>query len=310
MIVYRSRGEVPPATTPTCVALGLFDGVHLGHQAVIGAAVERAVRDGLRSCVFTFSIYAQHPAAKPITGRLLSPPMQEDLLTAMGVDLMLCPPFEDFRGLTPQGFVEDILHKTLGASTVFCGENYHFGKGAVAGPGELRQLGAALGIEVETLSMVDIDGQDISSTRIRACVTAGDMPTAAKLLGRPFAIRFEVIHGRQLGRTLDSPTINQALPPWFAVPRFGVYATRTTVEGKGYISATNVGVKPTVGSEYPLAETYIHDFRGDLYGQIIPVEFLEFIRPEVKFASVEELRAQIQRDNDTAIVIGKNYNIE
>lgn len=311
MTVYNSLDaitETGAAGKAASVALGLFDGLHLGHRAVIQAALDTAARLSLTPAVFTFSIDNSRPAAKPGTGQLLSRGMRERLLGDMGISVLLSPPFEEFRGLTPAEFVEVILRGRLGATHVFCGENFHFGKNAAGNVAVLTQLGGRLGIEVHTLPLVTADGAVVSSTRIRECVAAGDMPVAARLLGRPFAIDFEVIHGRRLGRTLNSPTINQPLPPWFAVPRYGVYASLATVDGVRHASVTNVGVKPTVGSDAPLAETYIHDFDGDLYGRRILVEFLEFIRPERKFASVEELRGQIHRDSAAADEIARRYD--
>lgn len=305
MHIITSLHEQNPLQKKTCVALGLFDGLHLGHRAVVGAAVEKAGAEGLSPAVFTFSMHgSQHPAAKPVSGRLFTPEIREGLLRGMGVELMLCPPFEEFRGMEPRKYVKAILHDTLRAAWVYCGENYHFGKEAAGNVADLRALCAGFGIRVETVPLVYLDGEPVSSTRIRSRIAEGDMPMAAKLLGRPFAIDFEVIRGSRLGRTLDSPTINQPIPPWFAAPRFGVYATMTTVDGARRVSVTNVGYKPTVGSEQLLSETYIQGYDGDLYGRKILVEFLEFIRPERRFGSVRELREQIHRDSEAAFTIG------
>lgn len=300
MTVYHSLREALSPQERSCVALGLFDGLHPGHQAVISAAVERAGQVGAIPCVFTFSIDTDRPAAKPASGRLLTSSLRDRLLRELGVEYVLCPGFGEFRGMTPQGYVHDILHELLRASVVFCGDNFHFGKNAVGSPEDLLRFGGEFDMQVQTLPMVQIDGAPVSTTRIREHIARGDMAAARQLLGRPFAIDFEVIRGRRLGRTLNAPTINQRLPEWFVRPRFGVYASVATVAGKRYPAVSNIGVKPTVGSNSVLAETCIMDYSGDLYGQQVLVEFYEFIRPERKFASMDELRAEIASNAEAA----------
>lgn len=301
MVVYESIHHIenfPPAGS--CVALGLFDGLHAGHRDVIGAAVQSARRDNLTPAVFTFRLGQAVPARKPAAGRLLSSPRRNALVEAMGVTHLLCPPFDEFYQMQPADYVRDILHGTLRARWVCCGEDYRFGRHAAADVNDLRQLGAAYGIHVQTVPILMVDGQPLSSTRIRACVAEGDMVGAGRLLGRPFSIDFEVIAGRRLGRTLQYPTINQALPSDFIKPRFGVYVTVASVQGRRYAAVTNVGVKPTVGSDRVLAETCILDYEGDLYGQRILVEFYDFLRPEQQFNSLQALREQIRDDAETA----------
>jgi riboflavin kinase/FMN adenylyltransferase len=182
---------------------------------------------------------------------------------------------------------------------VSCGENFRFGKGAAGDTAALRHL-CGDSPAVEVLPLVILDGAPISSSQIRAAIRAGEMERANRLLGRRFTIDFEVVHGRQLGRTLGTPTINQPFPEGFVEPKFGVYATLATAQGREYAAVTNVGVKPTVGSDRVLAETYIHGFSGDLYGQSVRVSFLRFLRPERKFEGIEALREQIVRDSEIA----------
>lgn len=283
-------------TGPTCVALGMFDGLHLGHQAVLNAVADRAREEALCAAVFTFSTLHNRPKSKLTSARLLTPRLWEQLLDAMHMDCALCLDFDEFRELSPEQFVREILAEKLQTKFVACGSNFRFGKQASASATDLRELAKPYGIEVFIAPLVEVGGTPVSTTRIRGRIVAGDIPAANGLLGRRFAIDFEVVHGRQLGRTIDSPTINQPLPPYFVVPRFGVYATVATVEGERYAAVTNVGVKPTVGSDTILAETYILGYSGDLYGQHILVEFLEFIRGEERYASVQELREHIQQD--------------
>ncbi|WRS27135.1 bifunctional riboflavin kinase/FAD synthetase [Oscillospiraceae bacterium MB08-C2-2] len=286
---------------PTSVALGLFDGVHIGHQQVLLAAAAQKA-SGLTPVAFTFDIDARLPS-KIEREHLLSPAMRGRLMAGMGIEYMICPPFEQVKNFSPEEFVEEILHRTLGAKVVCCGYNYHFGKKAGGSAQDLVRLCGALGIKVVVVEPVRIGGQLVSSTMIRGAVAAGEMEQAAAMLGRPFGLDFRVVRGRQLGRTLGFPTINQPFPAGFCLPRFGVYASRTHLEGRILPSVTNVGVKPTVGSDQILAETYVVGFEGDLYDQNIFVELVGFIRPEQRFASLEELTRQMRQDTELACQI-------
>lgn len=303
MITFDNMTDAQFPEKGTSAALGLFDGMHPGHRLVIGSAVDMAQRHGLSPCVFTFSIHQSHPTGKPTLGRLYTPSIRDRLLADMGVEYTLCPSFDEFRGFSPQQYVEKVLHGILHARYLFCGDNYHFGKNAAGTVDDLRALCKPFGIEVISQPLVDIDGAPVSSTRIRSAIENGDMELASHLLGRPFMLDFEVIHGRQIGRTIQHPTINQALPDWFVHPRFGVYASITTVDGVRYPSVTNIGIKPTVGSDYPLAETCLIGYSGDLYGRVVPVEMYHFIRPEKKFDSIDALRQQIQQDSEASFEI-------
>lgn len=279
----------------TCVALGLFDGLHPGHLSVIRAAVEEAKRQWKIPCIFTFSIGQEGPPGKQ-SGRLASDEAIEAALEELGVECIVRPDFADFRELSPQLFVQEVLLGALGASSAFCGENFRFGKNASGDTAALARFCGDV-CSVHALPLVEKNGQVVSSSNIRSLLRAGDVEAANSMLDQRFTIDFEVVHGRALGRTLGSPTINQPFPVDFIQPKFGVYATITRLNGRVYSSVTNVGIKPTVGSDRVLAETYIHGFSGDLYGQKVQVEFLKFIRPERKFLDVDELRLQIAADS-------------
>jgi riboflavin kinase/FMN adenylyltransferase len=293
----------PPAST--CVALGLFDGLHPGHEVVILSAVREARRRGLVPCVFTFTTGGALPLAKS-RGDLMSKTLFLERLEHFGAACVIRPAFEEFRDLSPEAFVREILRERLGAAMVSCGENFRFGKGAAGDTAALRRIcGDCPAVEV--LPLVNVDGTPVSSSEIRAAIRAGEMERASLLLGRRFAIDFKVVHGRKLGRTLGAPTINQPFPDGFVEPKFGVYATLATVHGREHVAVTNVGVKPTVGSDRVLAETYIHGFSGDLYGESVNVSFLRFLRPEQKFDDIAALKEQILQDSETASRVAADF---
>lgn len=295
---------LPPGSC--CIALGFFDGLHIGHRQVIEAAAAAANAEQLSCCVFTFAFDHHYPEGKAGAQLLLSADIRDRLLEDWGVTHLCCPNFSVIRDLSPEAFVQAVLCQKLGTKRLFCGENYRFGKKAQADVDALRQFGGQYGFTVEVLPLMQSGGAAVSSSRIRALVAEGDMPAAHALLGRPYAIDFEVIHGMRLARKLGAPTINQAMPEGFVVPRFGVYATVATVAGKRYPAVTNVGVKPTVGKDCGvLAETYIMDYAGDLYGKHVFVEFYQFIRSEQRFADIHSLCEQIRRDAKVAEQLAK-----
>lgn len=278
---------------PTAVAMGLFDGLHPGHQAVIRRALDCA--PALLPTVFSF--FFDTPATKPDFARILSPTQKEALLSEMGVQGLCCPPFSQIQQLSPEDFFRDILVKQLRAEAVFCGYDFRFGRDAQGDSGLLRQLCGERGIRFEQLPATEEGGLPISSTRIREAIRAGEMEKAARLLGRPYAIDLTVVHGRHMGHDVFGfPTVNQVYEEGDLLPRFGVYESRVHWGGRVYKGVTNVGVKPTVGGDRPSAETFILHFSGDLYGQRPLVSFCRFLRGEMKFPSFEALKAQIRQD--------------
>lgn len=298
MTVYDTMPEKCPATR-AAVALGMFDGLHRGHLAVLDALrAGTSGNTGEAPCVFTFSTERGKPDSKTV-GQLISRRMRDGILEDMGIRYVFQPEFSDFKDMPPELFARDFLLGYLNAGTVFCGEDFRFGRNAAAGAADLRELLAGMA-DVRIIPMLRVNGGAVSTTRIRALIREGDMRTAAELLGRAFTVDFPVERGRMLGRTLDAPTINQVLPGGFVIPRFGVYASVTRIDGRRYPSVTNVGVKPTVGSERVVAETYIQGFSGDLYGREVPVELVDFIRDERKFPDLGELKKQIEKDAEKA----------
>ena len=202
-----------------------FDGIHIGHRAVIEGAVEWAKAHGAAPAVFTFKL----PVVNKMKGkRLLSTADKHALIASLGVEYYLCPEFEEIRAMTPEQFVYGIV-QDCHAKALFCGENFTFGAKAAGTPELLKELCAPLGVEVVVVPMAQFEEKPVSSTRIRTALEGGDVPAANAMLGMPYAIRFAVQHGAGLGRTLGVPTINQIYPAGFQMPRYGIYITRTRI---------------------------------------------------------------------------------
>ncbi len=283
-------------TPPLAVALGNFDGVHIGHRRVIDAAVSAAKESegGIKSAVWCF---AENP--KNFTENLTTSEEKAEIFKSLGADYVIFEDFEAVRELSPQEFVLDYL-KNLPAATVFCGFNFRFGKNAAGNIETLVGFSEKSGISAKALPAVTVDTIPVSSTVIRALIKEGDMEKAEKLLGRPFSVTAEVIHGRHLGNTLGFPTINQNFEKVKAIPRHGVYFTETEIDGDIFPSVSNVGARPTVSGKHVRLETHVIDFQDDLYGKTLKVSFKKFCRPEKKFSSEEELRLAVLADLDSA----------
>lgn len=292
---------------PTAVAVGFFDGVHRGHRAVIEAALAHKP-NGLDTCVFSFSIKSASPEKKKGARLLQTPSLKAKSVEALGAEWLLTPDFTQFKGLSPEQFALDVLMRGFNAKVVCCGYDYHFGKGACAGARDLAALLEPHGVAVEQIGAVLDNGVPVSSTRIREALATGEIETANRLLGRPYAIDFPVSHGRRLGHQLGFPTANQLIGEEYAQLRFGVYATQVLIDGKVHAAVTNVGIKPTVGSDSVGAESYILDWSGDLYDKPVETQFLSFLRPEQKFESLEALKAAIRKDADRARALTQNIN--
>ena len=278
--------------TGACVALGYFDGVHLGHRRVLARTVEAARERGCTSAVFTFA----PPLDRAVKGRaILTPEEKARRIAAMGVEHYVRPPFEEFCTLSPEAFVHDVLAVRFGAKAVFCGDNFTFGSRKAGNVDMLRRLCAAAGISVEIVPMVQREGAPVSSSRIRACLEAGDVETAGAMLGEPYCIDLPVRHGKRLGTALGFPTINQIYPDWMLLPRQGVYVPRVLLDGVWRPSATGLGTRPTVNGDGVTCETFIPDFSGDIYGDRVPVRFCRFLWPTQKFGTLEELSAMVGR---------------
>ena len=298
MQTYTSCENIP--SCPRAVALGLFDGLHPAHKQVILAAADD-IEDGTSLAVYTFDRTTVF--TKTIAGLLCDQAEEEHILHLIGADELFRVDFATVQHLSPEDFVRKILKEQLGAVKVSCGYNYRFGYRGAGDITLLQTLCAELGITVTVVPEVDIDGIPVSSTAIRAAIADGDMVTARRLLGRPYCLQVPVTEGQHLGNKLGFPTINQPLPVGYAQPRFGVYASCVQFDGETYPAVTNIGLRPTVGADAPLAETYIIGYSGDLYGQTPQVYPLQFLRPEQQFASLEALQAQIEQDAAAAAAL-------
>lgn len=277
----------------TIFALGFFDGVHLGHQALLKACGHLAVRMGCNSGVVTF---ANHPDALVAgkTPKLLH--TVEERKRLLGTDVLVLPFDQQLRNMPWQDFLEMLLEKNAGGFV--CGADFRFGR---SGEGDAEKLADFCRQQELPWAIVpeqSMDGIRISSSHIRQLVEAGDMEGAARFLGRPHSLSGYVVPGRQLGRTIGVPTANVLIPEEVVVPKLGVYATECLVDGIRHKAVTNIGSRPTVDGHQVRAESWLLDFEGDLYGKHMTVLFHQFLRPEQKFGSLQELQAQIRRDAD------------
>lgn len=290
------------------VALGCFDGVHIGHSQIISSAVELAREASLTSVAWSF----QAPPKSILSGQgavslLTTASEKKSLMRALGVDMFICSPFnKKIASLSPREFIENILIDRLHAKHIFCGFNYRFGN---KGSGDillLQSLCDEFGVELTIVDEIKLDGITVSSSAIRAYLQGGELDEAEKMLGRPFALKGRVKDGQHLGRELGFPTVNQDVPSDKISVRSGVYLTRVKFGKNIKYGVTNIGMRPTVNGTAPVCETHILDFSGDLYGRMITVEFVKFLRPERKFESLDELAAQVKRDIAYAKTMAEN----
>ncbi|PVX30303.1 bifunctional riboflavin kinase/FAD synthetase [Sphingomonas pokkalii] len=288
---------VPLPLRGAIVALGNFDGFHFGHQAVVGRAVERARAEGRPTIVATFDPHPRRffqPDAPPF--RLTTLDQRERLFAAAGADAMLVFHFDaTLARLSARQFAEQLI-ETIGAAGVVTGEDFTFGKGREGDVATLASLGTALGFTAETVAPVHQQGTIVSSSRIRAHLKAGQPREAAALLTRPFAIEAVVEGGAKLGRQLGYPTANMRLGNYLR-PAYGIYAVRGRLaDGQVLNGVANLGIRPSFDPPVELLESFFFDFSGDLYGQIVEVALIEYLRPEAKFDSLEALTRQMDED--------------
>jgi riboflavin kinase/FMN adenylyltransferase len=299
---FTSRGPVPQRLRESILALGNFDGFHLGHQAVVNRAIARAFHERRPVVVATFDPHPVRffkPEVPPF--RLTSLDQRERLFANAGADAMLVFQFDaDLAATGAEEFVADILAERIGASGIVTGTDFTFGRGRTGNAELLRELGEEHGIAAEAIPPVLLDGEPVSSSRIREALTAGDPGTATHLLTRPFAVEAVVEHGDGRGRDLGYPTANLSLGR-YQRPAYGIYAVRVRLDdGSEHTGVASFGVRPTFEPAKELLEAFIFDWSGDLYGRAIEVSLVAFIRPEEKFDSAEDLVSQMRDDEAKA----------
>ena len=282
------------------VGLGNFDGIHVGHQKLIGNLVRQARKAGGTSVVFTF---VPHPLAilspKGAPPLILPPDVKREMFAKLGVDVLLWVPFSlEFARLSPEDFIKQVLHEQLAVRTVLVGYNYTFGYKGRGTPELLKEYGAHLDFAVEMLQPIKVDGQPVSSTLIRNMLADGKISEARKYLGYAPIIKGQVVYGESRGSTLGFPTANIEVAPDLLVPGNGVYSVTVNLEGKLHHGIANIGAKPTFhdNSFNRSIEVHILDFDGNLYDKEIQVCFIKRVRSEKKFSGVEELVQQIKND--------------
>lgn len=281
----------------TAVAIGKFDGVHIGHRRLLEEILAQK-KNGLESCVFTFdpppSVLFGDSDGKELTTR----EEKREIFERMGIDILIEFPLTlETAAMPPQNFAREILAKQMNARFIAAGTDLSFGAKGAGNAALLRKLGPELGFEVKTIEKVCIQGEEVNSTAIRKLVTEGKMPQAEEYLGAPYTITGTVVHGNQIGRTLGFPTVNLLPESNKLLPPNGVYYSGVLFQGKKYRAISNVGYKPTVTKEHVMGvESYLYDFEEEIYGEEIEVYLYEFKRPEQQFAGLEGLKAQLQRD--------------
>ncbi|MFV0314424.1 MAG: bifunctional riboflavin kinase/FAD synthetase [Anaerotignum sp.] len=281
---------------PTAVTLGNFDGLHLGHRALIKLTKQFAQEEGLKSVVFTFS---PHPMLvfqkKEDFALIMTPDEKKFTMEQMGIDTYIEYPFDqEFAAMSPEEFAVKLIFEKLQCRVLIVGENYHFGSNRSGSYELLQKLGEERGVKVIAVPSVLFEEERVSSSRIRKALVQKDFEDANRMLTEPYFILGEVTEGKKLGRTIGFPTINMTAQPLKLFPPNGVYATKTLYNGKCYYGVTNIGINPTVNGSDKIVETFLLDFDKDVYGDTLQVFFYKFLRSERKFPSIEELREQIQ----------------
>ena len=297
MRVIAGHRPAPSELRGASIALGVLDGVHRGHQAVLAAAAAHGA-------ALAAAVFEPHPKqyflpdAPPF--RLQNAGQRARAIEALGATAVFQLPFDHaLAALSEEAFAREIIVGALGATHVSVGSDFRYGHNRAGDAASLQREGAALGFGVTIVQDVTEAGARISSSAIRALVAAGDLAQATAFLTRPFAIEGAVIQGAQRGRTIGFPTANIALSDYVR-PAFGVYAVRVNVDGASVAGVANIGVKPTLGVAEPLLEAHLFDFNGDLYGKTIETALIFFLRPERKFDSFDALKAQIHTDAQQA----------
>ena len=301
----REITDITTFTTqqPTVLTIGTFDGVHLGHQKIVERVVTTARQEGLLATVFTFfphpRMVVQHDKGLKL---IHTSEEKKQLLQQLGVDLLVVQPFnEAFAQLTAEEFVSTILVEHLNVKKVIIGYDHRFGRNRTANIDDMRLFGEKYGFAVEEISVQEVDEVSVSSTKIREALNKGDVTTAEHYLGTPYSLTGRVVHGLKLGRTLGYPTANiQVTEDYKLIPKDGVYAVYSYISGRKVYGMMSIGKNPTIEGKGASIEVYFFDFNGDLYDQKLTIEFVQYLREEQKFATIDLLKKQLQDDETAA----------
>jgi riboflavin kinase/FMN adenylyltransferase len=298
MLRWRGMDAAPPGWGRSVVTIGMYDGVHRGHQQIITAAVRRARELSLPSVVVSFDPHPSEVVRPGSHPPILTPPARKaDLIEELGVDVLCVLPFtREFSRLAADEFVHLVLLERLHVAAVVVGENFRFGHRAAGDVPLLVALGRRFGFTAEGVELLSGDDVELSSTYVRACVAAGDMDRASRALGRPHRVEGVVVRGDRRGRDLGYPTANVQSPAHTAIPADGVYAGRLIRSGVELVAAISVGTNPTFSGAERRVEAFVLDFDGDLYGEHVALEFVHQLRPMLRFDGVEELLVAMNDD--------------
>lgn len=291
------------------VTIGTFDGIHIGHQKILGDLIQSAKQQNTKSVVLTFFPHPRMVLQKDVTLELLNTIDEKSkLLEKMGLDYLIIHPFsKEFSRLTALDFVRDILVNQLNTSKLIIGYDHHFGKNREGNIDQLREYSHLYDFDVQEIPAQDIDDVSVSSTKIRNALHEGHLKTANKYLGYNFMIHGTVVNGKKLGGKIGFPTANiDVKEDYKLIPKTGVYVIQAAIENTRYHGMMNIGYRPTLDGKHQTIEAHFFDFEGDLYDQFLKIEFLYFLREEQKFDSVDELIAQLKKDQENALSFLEN----
>lgn len=305
MIIFNSLDDIK-TIEETGIALGNFDGIHIGHQKLIKRAVDNSRSSGLKSMVLTFTNHPKNLKAKShYVKNIVTWKEKVEIIEALGVDYLVAIEFnQEILSLSPEDFVQKILLEKLRMKEAHCGFHYHFGYKASGNTQLLIKLGDEYDFGIHILEAVKVDGQLVSSTKIRELISSGQVCECQKYLGRPYTLEGTVVTGNQIGRKIGFPTSNILIDETMVIPPNGVYITNCFSNGVKYNSVTNIGVKPTVGRNKRSIETHLINFSKNIYDEEIKIEFMQKIRDEKKFEDFPQLIQQIQED----VIKAKEYH--
>lgn len=285
----------------TAVAIGKFDGVHIGHQKLLQEILNKR-KEGLFSCVFTFDPPPDAFFGKRQPVELTTREEKRRIFAKLGIDILIEFPLnKETAATTPEDFVKKILVEQMHTRFIAAGTDLSFGQGGRGNSVYLCAMQEIYGYKTKIIEKIRKNGREISSTYVREAVDQGKMELVRELLGEPYPVYGEIVHGNKLGRSIGMPTINQLPPENKALPPFGVYFSEVEIEGNIYKGVTNIGKKPTVDGHYTGVETFLYNFNQDVYGDMAQVRLYSFKRPERKFESIEALKAQMKADIEAGI---------